>query len=170
MSHTPPETVDLDLHFPARLFSLSARISQHALRTNAKPLGLDMCEWRVLQILGRDGASTINAVADRIAMDRGGTSRAITRLEGRGLIHRLTQSDRRRSCVALTDEGHRLHDRVAHFANARERQLLQGLSEAERAQLSALLDRLEGNLGVMIESGWPDESVDPALPDTAPVA
>ena len=39
-----PETVDLDGHLPARLFTLSARISQYAQRASARPLGLDMCE------------------------------------------------------------------------------------------------------------------------------
>lgn len=148
------ETVDLDLHIPARLFALSARISQHAQRANAKPLGLDMCEWRVVQILGRDGEATINAVADRIAMDRGGTSRAISRLETRGLVQRLPQRDRRRSCVALTPEGVALHEKVARFANLREERLLRSLDPDQRAVLAALLAQLDEEARAMLDEGW----------------
>ncbi|MCB1397495.1 MAG: MarR family transcriptional regulator [Rhodobacter sp.] len=150
-----PETVDLDGHLPARLFTLSARISQHAQRANARPLGLDMCEWRVVQILGRDGASTINEAADRIAMDRGGTSRAISRLEKRGLIYRLPQdADRRRSRVDLTESGHALHEEVARFANAREQRLTRGLSAQERTLLAHLLARLETEAQAMQTEDW----------------
>jgi DNA-binding MarR family transcriptional regulator len=154
MTTKPPETVDLDLHLPAQIFTLSARISAHAQRANARPLGLDMCEWRVVQILGRDGASTINEVADRIAMDRGGTSRAISRLEGRGLVLRLPQRDRRRSCVDLTPEGMALHSQVARFANAREARLLRSLAPEERTHLAALLARLEAEARLMADENW----------------
>ena len=157
-SAPPPETVDLDVHLPAQLFTLSARISQHAQRANARPLGLDMCEWRAVQILGRDGPSTINAVADRIAMDRGGTSRAIARMEQRGLVHRLPQQgDRRRSCVDLTDAGRALHERVARFANAREERLVRSLDPADRARLAQLLHRLEAEILSMQAEDWRPE-------------
>jgi len=147
-------TVDLDQHIPALLFALSARISHHAQRTNARPLDLDMCEWRTVQILGRDGPSTINEVADRIAMDRGGTSRALSRLESRGLIQRkLDPNDRRSHKVALTDKGQTLHRKVAAFANQREARLLAGLSAAERQSLTDLLLRVDAAAQEMLAQG-----------------
>jgi DNA-binding MarR family transcriptional regulator len=153
--HRPDITVDLDRHLPAQLFALGARISQHAQRANARPLGLDMCEWRAIQILGRDGALTINGVADRIAMDRGGTSRAITRLEKRGLVRRVPDGqDRRRSPVALTEDGLDVHNRVVRFALAREERLTQSLSAEERRLLASLLDRLESEAQAMLAENW----------------
>jgi DNA-binding MarR family transcriptional regulator len=153
MTHAaiPPETVDLDTHLPALLFALGQKISLHAYRENARPLGLDMCEWRSLQILGRDGAATINGIADRIAMDRGGTSRAVSRLEKRGLIRRLADpSDRRRSQVELTPEGHALHSDIARFANAREARLTETLSETDKHVLSTHLATLIGAIDTML--------------------
>ena len=149
------DTVDLDRHLPALLFSLGAKISLHAQRENARGLGLDMCEWRVVQILGRDGASTINQVADRIAMDRGGTSRAIARLENRGLVRREAgKKDRRKSVVTLSLPGESLHRKVAAFANAREDRLTRGISTAEKADLTRLLGKLEQEVDAMLETGW----------------
>lgn len=154
MSHT----VDLDLHLPALIFALGAKIGLHAQRENARPLGLDMCEWRTVQILGRDGASTINEVADRIAMDRGGTSRAISRLEARGLVRRLSdKADRRRSRVDLTETGLDLHQKVAAFAIAREARLTRALSDDQKANLAALLSTLISEADAMLAEHWQPE-------------
>lgn len=148
-------TVDLDSHLPALLFALGAKISLHAQRESARGLGLDMCEWRVIQILGRDGASTVNHVADRIAMDRGGTSRAIARLEARGLVlRRMSAEDRRKSIVSLTDAGIGLCDDVSNFANARAERLTRCLTEPEAATLTDMLQRLDAEISEMLESSW----------------
>lgn len=147
-----PETVDLTSHLPAVLYALSARISRHAQRENARPLGLDMSEWRVLQILGRDGPRGVNAVADRIAMDRGGASKAVSRLERRGLVERgADPADRRRAVVALSASGAALHDQVAAFANWRETALTEGLTAGERETLLSLLSRLDARIRDMLD-------------------
>ena len=151
---TANETVDLDVHLPALLFALGSKISQHAHRESARPLGFDMCEWRVIQILGRDGPSTINQVADRIAMDRGGTSRAISRLETRGLISRRADpKDRRRSTVALTKQCRQLHKKIAAFANRREARLTSSLDEREKTVLTSLLMKLTAEIDSMLADG-----------------
>ena len=148
-------TVDLDSHLPALLFALGAKISLHAQRESARGLGLDMCEWRTIQILGRDGASTINHVADRIAMDRGGTSRAIARLEARGLVlRRRSADDRRRSIVSLSAAGIGLCDDVSNFANARAERLVRCLTVSEAATLTDMLQRLDAEISEMLESSW----------------
>ena len=68
--------VDMDSHIPALFVTLGGKIGLHAMRHHARGLGLDLREWRILQVLGGDGRSTIFGIADRIAMDRGGTSRS----------------------------------------------------------------------------------------------
>jgi DNA-binding MarR family transcriptional regulator len=152
---TEPDTVDLDRHLPALLFALGQKIGLHAHRENARPLGLDMCEWRSVQILGRDGASTINQIADRIAMDRGGTSRAVSRLEQRGLLRRLPDTtDRRRSRVELTGDGQALHARIAAFANAREDRLTRALTADQKSVLADLLLTLMAEADAMLAEGW----------------
>lgn len=148
-------TVDLDNHIPALLFALGAKISLHAQRENARELGLDMCEWRTIQILGLDGVSTINNVADRIAMDRGGTSRAIARLEKRGLVQRHgSTQDRRTSSVELTLIGTGLHEKVASFANARAERLTRELSVDEINALTGILKKLDLEISEMVLTHW----------------
>ena len=148
----PNTTVNLDSHLPALLFALGSKIAQHANKQSARPLKLDMCEWRVIQILGRDGPSSINQVADRIAMDRGGTSRAIARLESRRLISRHGDpKDRRRFTVQLTETGLEMQENIATFANQRERDLTQALTTNERATLVQLLKNLDAQIDVMLE-------------------
>lgn len=153
-------TVDLDLHLPALIFALGSKISLHAQRENARALGVDMCEWRTIQILGRDGPSTINQIADRIAMDRGGTSRAIARLEKRGLVQRLAdQQDRRKSTIRLTKTGDHLQTQIADFANAREARLTQSLSSQDKQVLIGLLSGLTLEIDEMLKTGWrPEDS------------
>ena len=152
------ETVDLDAHLPAQLFALGAKISLHAQRENARDLGVDMCEWRTIQILGRDGASTINHVADRISMDRGGTSRAIARLDKRGIVQRSTTADdRRKSVIDLTDKGWTLHSRIADFANAREQRMMCKLSGRERRDLAYLLKKVTTEIDTMLADKWRPE-------------
>lgn len=159
---TDTETVDLDIHLPALIFALGSKISLHAQRENARTLGVDMCEWRTIQILGRDGKSTINQIADRISMDRGGTSRAVSRLESRGLAERQSaKGDRRKSVIDLTDRGRQLHQEIAAFANAREERLTRILSETERAELDRMLRALTAEMDHMLETRWKPSLCEP---------
>ena len=147
--------VDMDSHVPALFVILGGKIGLHALRHHARGLGLDLGEWRIVQVLGGDGRLTIFGIADRIAMDRGGTSRSVARLEKRGLVARQDDpSDRRRSYVELTDEGWAVHDEIAHFALAREERLLRNFSPGDSARLRQYLDALVAEADAMIAEGW----------------
>ena len=147
-SHSP---LDLSAHIPARLLVLSARIALHASRLSAKPNRLSIREWRIVQILGSQGPSTINDVAATVAMDFGGTSRAISALETRGFVARRADSeDRRVSFVNLTPQGETLFSEISAFALEREARLLSGLSASERSALQAILDKLEQQANDML--------------------
>ena len=60
--------IDMERHIPALIATLGGRIGLHAQRESARALGLDLREWRVLQILGEAEGRTVNEIADRIAM------------------------------------------------------------------------------------------------------
>ena len=147
--------VDMDSHVPALFVILGGKIGLHATRHHARGLGFDLREWRIIQVLGGDGRSTIFGIADRIAMDRGGTSRSVARLEKRGLVARQHDpADRRRSFVELTDEGRAVHDEIARFALAREERLLRNFSPGDCARLRQFLNTLVTEADAMIAEGW----------------
>ena len=76
-------------------------------------------------------------------MTSGGMTSAIDRLERKGLVTRTPNpSDRRGSLIGLSEEGLRTVDDAMGLHVAEEHRLLDGLDEAERAQLEALLRRL----------------------------
>lgn len=147
--------VDMDSHIPALFVTLGGKIGLHAMRHHARRLGFDLREWRILQVLGGDGRSTIFGIADRIAMDRGGTSRSVARLEKRGLVMREDDpSDRRRSYVELTEAGWAIHDEIARFALAREERLLRNFPPSDSARLRRYLSALAAEADAMIAEGW----------------
>lgn len=150
--------IDMDSHIPALIATAGGRISLHAQRESARRHDLDLREWRIMQIVGEAEDRTVNEIADRIAMDRGGTSRSIARLEGRGLLTRQDDpQDRRRAMIRLTTKGRRLQDQIAAFAAAREARLLSGFTGAEVEALRAALLKLSDAAQAMLEDGWRPE-------------
>ena len=151
----PTETVDIDRHLPALIAILGGKLSRHALREFGRGVDLDFRQWRALHILGHDGPSTIIHVANRLAMDQGGVSRAIASLEKRGLVERRADAhDRRKSIVSLTPGGIEMHEKTAAYSNARERRLLKPLSAKDQKHLKKMLCVLIDELDVMIEEEW----------------
>ncbi len=148
-------SIDLNAHIPALCLALGGRVALHAKRHNAQQLGLDLTEWRIIHVLGATGRTTIFDIADRIAMDRGGTSRAISRMEKNEILLREDDpADRRKSFVKLTRQGWKLHDQIIEFSLAREERLLQALPADERAQLRKLLRTLIHEAESMLEEQW----------------
>lgn len=92
----------------------------------------------------------------QIARETFASGAAVTKrlrlLEERGLVGRRTSArDRRVSEVSLSDEGRELIDRLLPDQLAYESELLSGLTDGQRAELSAILAELlvllEGRLG-----------------------
>src|SRR5690625_34245 len=160
MAHPPPEidpqpaapgptaseheVLELEHFLPYRLSVVSNHISQTIANAYAERFGISITEWRVLAVLGRYPELSANGVAERTAMDKVAVSRAVARLFKTGLIERETHdSDRRRSVLRLSTAGYRIYDQVAPMALDYERRLLAGFSDAERATLARLIDRLD---------------------------
>jgi DNA-binding MarR family transcriptional regulator len=134
----------LERFLPYRLSVLTNRISTAIARVYAKRFDLTVPEWRVMAVLGRFGAMSANAVCDRTAMDKVRVSRAVARLAASGrLARRIDTADRRRSVLALTEEGRAVYDEIGPLALAVEARLLMPLDAADRAALDRLLAMLE---------------------------
>lgn len=139
--------LELERFLPYRLSLLSNRISQTIADLYAERFGIGVTEWRVIAVLGRFSGLSANEVAERTAMDKVAVSRAVARLLERGLIARDTHGDdRRRSVLALSDDGLDVHAQIAPLALDIEQRLLDGLDEGERDTLQRLLDKLGSGL------------------------
>ena len=137
------EDFALETFLPYRLSLLSNTVSEGIAIAYRDVHGLSVTEWRVLAILGRFPGLTATDVMRRAAMDKVAVSRAVGRLDDKGLVGRTAQAeDRRRVALKLTARGVRLFNAVVPEALAYERTLLEALSPEEREQLDELLDKL----------------------------
>jgi DNA-binding MarR family transcriptional regulator len=83
-------------------------------------------------------------------------SRAVRALEAAGrLLRRPVPGDGRRMALVASDAGRALVDAIEPHGRAREAALLAGLTEAERAALDALLDRLVRRARALPDSDAP---------------
>jgi DNA-binding MarR family transcriptional regulator len=139
-------TAELDLeHFlPYRLSVLSNRVSGAIARVYSERFDLGITEWRVIAVLGRYPELSAGEVAQRTAMDKVAVSRAVARLLDAGRLERdVSDADRRRSVLRLSDAGRAILDEVAPHALAFQQRLLAGMAVDERDALFRLLDRLD---------------------------
>ncbi len=135
--------LELEYFLPYRLSVLSNRISQTIADIYADRFDIGVTQWRVIAVLGRYPGLSANGVAERTAMDKVAVSRAVASLLLRGLLERKTHDDdRRRSVLALSDEGRAVYDEVAPLALEYEHKLLAPLDTHERDELDRLLHKL----------------------------
>lgn len=145
-----PEDFALERFLPYRLSLLSNTVSEGIATAYRDEHGLSVTEWRVLAILGRYTDLTATDVMARGAMDKVAVSRAVARLDEKGLLKRSAQAeDRRRVALRLTNRGVTLFNAVVPEALAYERALLAQLDPAERVQLGALIEKLLAAAGTL---------------------
>ncbi|TPE61140.1 MarR family transcriptional regulator [Sandaracinobacter neustonicus] len=128
---------------PYRLSIASNAVSDRVAHAYQARFGLKIPEWRVIAVVAEQGRATQAGLVAATQMDKMTISRAVGALVERGLLVRSTADDRRTLQLALTEDGKALHSEIAPLALGIEAELLAGFSESERAQLLALLARLE---------------------------
>lgn len=140
----PAAEFALEAFLPYRLSILSNTVSDAIARLYRDEFGLSIAEWRCMAVLGRFAPCAAREVGARTRMDKVQVSRAIAALRARGLALQATDAaDRRRSKLALSASGRRMHDQIVPRASAAEAGLLKGFGAAERDLLSALLGKLQ---------------------------
>ncbi|MFZ5608001.1 MAG: MarR family winged helix-turn-helix transcriptional regulator [Pseudomonadota bacterium] len=129
---------------PYRLSLLANTVSQGLAALYQDQFDLSPAEWRVIAVLGREGAASAKDIAAITAMDKVTISRAIARLAKAGRVTaKVDKTDRRRQRLVLGPNGRAVYERVAPLALAYEQRLLAGLGEGERRQLDRLLAVLQ---------------------------
>lgn len=135
---------ELETFLPYRLSLLSNTVSEGIARAYRREFGLSVTEWRVIAILGRFPGLTASEITARGAMDKVAVSRAVNRLQERGLLERGAHlEDRRRQPLRLSSRrGRSLFRKVVPKALSYESRLLEGLDPEELELFQALLTRL----------------------------
>jgi DNA-binding MarR family transcriptional regulator len=142
-AHAP---LELESFLPYRLSILSNTVSQAIAEDYQQRYHLSVTEWRVMAVLARFEGLSAREVAERTAMDKVAVSRALARLVEAGRVSRcIHDADKRRSVLALTQDGWVIHDVVAPLARAHESRLLEKLDSEERHWLDRILHKLSSD-------------------------
>jgi DNA-binding MarR family transcriptional regulator len=133
------------------------------------PLDLTHAQWLPLYALAKGRCQTTAALARELALDPGAMTRALDRLEAKGLIVReRSAQDRRVVDLQLTDSGRVLAAQVPPVLCEVLNAHLSGFSEAEWQQLIGLLMRLVANADRLREDVREDGGpVPPVVADVA---
>lgn len=138
-----PSELELSRFLPYRLSVVSNLVSRAFARRYETAFGLSIPEWRVMAVLGRYAPASSADICQRTAMDKAKVSRAVTRLVTAGYVTRKDNPiDQRQNVLGLSREGRRIYRQIVPLAFATEREVLEGLSAEEVAQLDRLLTKL----------------------------
>lgn len=156
-----PKTLDDMVLY--RLWQLNAGAGRLVMRMCETEFGVTRREWRLLSYLApRDGVLP-SELADYAGLDRARTSRAISSLVDKHLVHRQPRPHNRREvALTLTDAGRDLHDRLLPRVAAINGQLMSALNAGEAAALAGYLNRLQQQADAMAAGVPPTHGADDA--------
>lgn len=118
----------------------------HLLHERIHELELTQTQWLTMVRLTIHGESTAAQLARGMMLDAATMMRILKYLEARGFIIRLrSKTDRRIINITLSTAGRSIARIIEREAFAMQEQLFTDLSAAERAQLFALLTRVQAN-------------------------
>ena len=114
------------------------------LESSLEGAGMSLAKLAVLRHLVQAGEPLpLSQLAERSSCVRSNMTQLIDRLEGEGLVRRISDaSDRRLVRAVLTRAGQRRHDQAVQLLEAREAAIVGVLDPDERATLARLLARI----------------------------
>ena len=134
------------------LWQLQAAARRPVVRLCEAEFGITRREWRMLAQLADSEGMPSSALAERAALDRAQTSRAVSALVQKGLVVRTPRPGNRREVLLhLTERGRALYAALLPRVAAINQELLSVLSETEVATLDALVQRLRAQAERMVE-------------------
>ena len=147
---TQPKSLDDMLLYV--LWQLQAAARRPVVRLCEAQFGITRREWRMLAKLADSEGMPSSALAERAALDRAQTSRAVSALVQKGLVARTPRPGNRREVLLhLTERGRALYAALLPRVAAINQELLSVLSETEVATLELLVQRLRVQAERMVE-------------------
>lgn len=137
--------IDSSLFFKlVRVVNLTAR---PFVETLSREHELSLNEWRVMVVLASHPDVAATEVAEHTGLDKMSVSRAIAALARHGRLDKAADAtDARRTLLRLSSGGGALYRRIGALAAQREAELFGGVSAAELAATSAVMDKLIASL------------------------
>ena len=157
----------LERYLPYRFLALSQKVSRYLQNMYETEFGLTQPAWRVMTVLGRFAPMRAKDVAELSGMEQVKITRAVARLAKAGFVsRRVDPKDRRQVSLALSARGEAAYQEIVPFALAMEDLLIETLSDKERGQLEAIVDKLEARADALMAdpdvlaaiSGQPDHA------------
>ena len=137
-----------------RLNRLLAVAGSLVVRLCEGGFGITRREWRMIGLLATKGAMQPSGLAELAQLDRTRTSRTISTLIAKGLLHKQGMAgDGRQAMVQLTDAGLALHTQLFPQIQAINQELLGDVSDAELQVLSQVFERVRNRAARMQEQG-----------------
>jgi len=137
----------LDSFLPYRAARLATLLSRGLAAEYETRFAISVAEWRVLVHLTQISEISVRDIFTRVDMDRARVTRAVQRLQARGLVLKLVnEEDRRLVRLTLTDQGHAFAAELSRLAAAFEQRLLAALPCGAGDQMLAQFDALESVL------------------------
>ena len=134
----------LDDFLPYRAARLATALSNGLAARYKSHFDLSVAEWRGVGHLTQQSEISIRDIFNRVDMDRARVTRAVQRLEGRGLVSkRMNEKDRRLIRLELTGPGWEMADAVSQIAHAVEAELLASVEDGTARLLLNGFDALE---------------------------
>jgi DNA-binding MarR family transcriptional regulator len=127
-----------------------SRLIDRRLAANFARHGLERWMFDVLGTLRRSGEPyelSAGELVRHTMVTTGAITNRVDRLEERGLVERVSASDRRKVIIRLTRRGLELVDEVVTTHLTTEREILAALTTRQRTELAALLRTLLLDLG-----------------------
>jgi DNA-binding MarR family transcriptional regulator len=106
------------------------------------PCGLRITQYPILTWLAISGPMTMNALAERVILDRATLGHNLRPLEAQGLVTMQTGADRRSRVVALTDAGRRKLAQARPAWNEAQKTFEAAFGPEDSAALRATMARL----------------------------
>jgi len=133
----------LDRRLSYRLHQLHKLTDQVSQAAYPREAGLSLSDGRCLAAIGAFEPLSVKDLAEQANLTKGQASRAAQALVDQGLVRKQdSPADGRGVVLTLTPAGRKACLRTMDLIDRRNEQIFGCLSEAERAKLSALVDRL----------------------------
>lgn len=125
----------------------TARLLRRDFNRRAQRLGLTQTQWQALALLSHNEGINQAALAELLEVQPITIGRLIDRLEATGWVERRNHpTDRRAITLYLTPKAEPILNEMWKLAEETRDLALEGVSESEREQVMAVLQRVKDNL------------------------